>query len=476
MARPAWLDTIGRAYAGVGGAPVQTAPAPRPYGFRMPGTAETMTLPPAESMSAAPVSWRDRMSDVVRERLGKAYVKPLMTLADASPLGVAFAGNEARLAANRGGYGEAAGGLALAALPLPGAAKTEGRALAREAERGIIAYHGSPHSFDRFDMSKIGTGEGAQAYGHGLYFAENEDVARGYRDGLAGATPVYKGKRFDGTGSPSEPGMSAAYRVHKAMQNGASFEEARQKALEGADWSKRLFERRLIEMPDDDGSRLAIEQAVKEAEELKALTRQDISSESPGSMYQVRIDADPADFLDWDAPVGQQSEKVRNALHEAGIGDVGPVFRIQDGLGNELPMTFGSREEAARRIAGKPDWTVTESPSLMRGDAAYRRMIEQLPRERSKWEPVVGGVAWDRTDKLASEVLSRGGIKGIRYKDQGSRMISQPGTGTSNYVVFDDKLVTILKKYGWVPGMAIPAAAMAEYQAQYSGQTPDGGI
>jgi hypothetical protein len=43
---------------------------------------------------------------------------------------------------------------------------------------GILAYHGSPYSFDKFDASKIGTGEGAQAYGHGLYFAENEGVAR----------------------------------------------------------------------------------------------------------------------------------------------------------------------------------------------------------------------------------------------------------------------------------------------------------
>src|SRR5258706_8248564 len=33
----------------------------------------------------------------------------------------------------------------------------------------ITAYHGSPHDFDRFDLSRIGTGEGAQAYGHGLY-------------------------------------------------------------------------------------------------------------------------------------------------------------------------------------------------------------------------------------------------------------------------------------------------------------------
>ncbi len=45
----------------------------------------------------------------------------------------------------------------------------------------IKAYHGSPHDFDKFDLSKIGTGEGAQAYGHGLYFAENEGVAKSYK-------------------------------------------------------------------------------------------------------------------------------------------------------------------------------------------------------------------------------------------------------------------------------------------------------
>jgi len=52
---------------------------------------------------------------------------------------------------------------------------------------GITAFHGSPHKFSKFDMSKIGTGEGAQAYGHGLYFASNKDVATYYREQLAPA-------------------------------------------------------------------------------------------------------------------------------------------------------------------------------------------------------------------------------------------------------------------------------------------------
>ena len=49
----------------------------------------------------------------------------------------------------------------------------------------IRAYHGSPHKFDKFDISKIGSGEGAQAYGHGLYFAENPAVATDYRNQLS---------------------------------------------------------------------------------------------------------------------------------------------------------------------------------------------------------------------------------------------------------------------------------------------------
>ena len=42
---------------------------------------------------------------------------------------------------------------------------------------GIKAYHSSPHDFDKFDLAKIGTGEGAQVYGHGLYFAESPAVS-----------------------------------------------------------------------------------------------------------------------------------------------------------------------------------------------------------------------------------------------------------------------------------------------------------
>ena len=70
-----------------------------------------------------------------------------------------------------------------------GASMAPRGALASGAARPIRAYHGSPHDFERFDASKIGTGEGVQSFGHGLYFADNPAVAEEYRRMLSRGQP-----------------------------------------------------------------------------------------------------------------------------------------------------------------------------------------------------------------------------------------------------------------------------------------------
>ena len=53
-------------------------------------------------------------------------------------------------------------------------------------------WHGSPFSFERFDLGKIGSGEGAQAHGWGLYFAEDRKVSENYKETLSdGRETVY---------------------------------------------------------------------------------------------------------------------------------------------------------------------------------------------------------------------------------------------------------------------------------------------
>ena len=59
----------------------------------------------------------------------------------------------------------------------------------------LDVYHGTPHTLPptprnplgEFDASKIGTGEGAQAYGYGIYTAEAPGVAKGYAEQLSTA-------------------------------------------------------------------------------------------------------------------------------------------------------------------------------------------------------------------------------------------------------------------------------------------------
>lgn len=69
---------------------------------------------------------------------------------------------------------------------------------------GLRLYHGSPHDFDKFSMDKIGTGEGAQAYGHGLYFADNETVARTYRDKVSAMLGMSQADVAQATGIKDE--------------------------------------------------------------------------------------------------------------------------------------------------------------------------------------------------------------------------------------------------------------------------------
>lgn len=352
-------------------------------------------------ISARDTSVRDQIKDKLAVRFGRRNAEQMMQVLDFTPLAGAFVGNEAALAVRGGKRGEAAANVALAALPIPGAAKKGIKAAAKGAKslavkpRGITAYHGSPHSFDRFDMSKIGTGEGAQAYGHGLYFAENEDVAQTYRDALTkGAMDSTELKKI---------GLSPNDRAHAmtfARTTNNLFPEVA--ARDFANYSGKELTPDLIE-------------AFRKTMDVPK-----------GSMYQVRIDADPADFLDYDAPLIGQPQRVREGVARA--------MSRGDDLLSDL---FGDLSDPnAMQLAGL-------FPKSS-GAQVYNTIT-----------------ASDRA--AATQALREAGIPGIKYLDQGSR---GAGDGTRNYVVFDDKLISVLKKYGWAPGMAIPAAAMAEYEAE----------
>jgi len=78
-------------------------------------------------------------------------------------------------------------------------------------KQGIRAYHGSPHSFDRFSMDAIGTGEGAQDLGQGMHFYDEEVPAMLYRNPGARHGDIQAMQRYNemGDGSVYEVNINA---------------------------------------------------------------------------------------------------------------------------------------------------------------------------------------------------------------------------------------------------------------------------
>lgn len=80
------------------------------------------------------------------------------------------------------------------ATPKPGGSSTGGEVQQASSFNNIItengevynqtAYHGTPYSFEKFDLGAIGSGEGAQVHGWGLYFAKNRRIANKYKEVL----------------------------------------------------------------------------------------------------------------------------------------------------------------------------------------------------------------------------------------------------------------------------------------------------
>lgn len=303
-------------------------------------------------------------------------------------------------ALGQGAWGAAqAATAALPALRAGGAALKAGAPLAREAvsalpglladETGAIrAYHGSPHSFDRFDLSKIGTGEGAQAYGHGLYFAENEGVARGYRDALAADNATIGGRsvrdlaaekyRMGIKEEPSDLHNIADY-VSSYQNNARYMMESRQPEL----------------VPIFD--KLVADGTLKQG----------------GHMYEVDINAEPHQFLDWDKPLAAQP-KIDDVLYDT--------------------LTRGGMDKT------QLNYLLNNKTGREAYDAVARKEVN------ADW-----GAPGDFAQRLASERLREAGIPGIRYLDQGSR---GAGAGTSNYAVFDPRIIEIRRKYGLLPPLA----------------------
>lgn len=307
------------------------------------------------------------------------------------------------------------------------------------------AYHGSPHTFDKFSLDAIGTGEGAQAYGWGLYFAENPGIADGYRRALSKTIVKWDGKKV---GTIDWNKTSERSKVARKM----GFTDKQE-----IDTVETLLRSYFYH----SGNVARVEKDISEYsdyfrpryEAMWPKIKDRLSADSKGLLYQVDIDDRAVEnMLDWDKTLEEQSDNVKAALADSDYKlsiSVAESERIADEridadaadwadeTGGD-PVEFSNNADRDKYIFdvvrefGGVDSTIT-------GRDLYKMIVKDEGGGRDLFESNA------EYQKAASEYLNRLGIKGIKYLDASSR---RDGDGTRNLVVFDDSIVTITHKDG----------------------------
>jgi hypothetical protein len=344
---------------------------------------------------------------------------------------------------------------------------------APEASTGVRAYHGSPHDFaaerlirrpsgqteylvgapdrlpdvpegaavledfplGRFRLDKMGTGEGNQAYGSGGYFGEAEATARTYRDQLS-ADATGDVNRFVNTNmgylrSPEE--VAERFRAFAEMPRLA--DPATRRVADDPQ-AMRMIDRLVRGQGPYEQGRATPDDLVRVYGDLDARLR----ALAPGRMYEVELGVQPADLLDWDAPVFRQdiSEllpgmrqygRIESAVPASATG--GEFYEAAEGI-------LGSRESASRalREAGIPGIRYLDAGSRGARNVDVSPIVQ--PDGRVSWGVYQGAAAQRPIAEFANEA------EAIAHADK---------LNTRNYVIFDERLIRIVRKYG-IAGLA----------------------
>ena len=266
------------------------------------------------------------------------------------------------------------------------------------ASFSVKALHASPHNFRKFSTEKMGSGEGAQAYGWGLYFAESEEVNEFYFNNFYNRKTVTcyiddevvtKQEMIDcitrfsfmALGDTKECKKLANSIISRAMYLG-SFADA-----------LRFIRNNIDDYSDDSSEAREILEALDMLEDGGF----EIKAEASVSNYRVELNVDDSNLLMWDERYSGQ--------------------KIKDLLGDVLfEQIYDEGDE--------------EASLLDNGEGIYMLM-----------KSVFGG------KEAASKKLLESGVKGIKYLDGNSR---SAGEGSYNYVIFDgnDIKITAINESG----------------------------
>ena len=285
----------------------------------------------------------------------------------------------------------------------------------------ITALHASPHSFRKFDTAFMGKGEGAQAYGWGLYFAENPEVNRSYLNQFAQDKATWKFREVE---------TAAIEEMQRALVGSFLPKDALPEAKEDASdiaWSvlgdlvdaargSMTVLDVVMELHDEiDTNRKYAETYPQEREKLEQLEgfmlslldhldEIEVRTGMP-SNYRVELNVEDSELLGWD----YVDETVLALLKDS------PVEEVRYAL-----------ERAERRADYRGE--------NVSGKDVYQELFDAF------WDGEDG--TKQEAQKAASVSLLSSDIKGIRYADGLSRW-KEKEEQTYNYVIFDGNDIKI---------------------------------
>jgi hypothetical protein len=199
----------------------------------------------------------------------------------------------------------------------------DGGELVGPAMFSLRAYHGTPHEVDKFSTSKIGTGEGFQAFGWGLYFSQNQEVAKTYAEKLS-----------DRDSGNREGELDAI-----AKKEGLSVY-----------WSDGTGRYRIAPIRNPGETSMAFYEKdieKKASDELKKEVQR-ANSAVYGNEYTVELLVEDDELLDWDKRVSEQSNIVKASISAEFRG-----ASFEYTKGRDVYKMLGDPQKASSRLAGR---------------------------------------------------------------------------------------------------------------------------
>jgi hypothetical protein len=356
----------------------------------------------------------------------------------------------------------------------------------------LTAYHGTPHKFapeegaplGKFKSEKIGTGEGAQAYGHGIYFAESPGVAEDYRNVLGSPrnmvakgrgvyiepSPMGDGKYMLATRSETGKMVGTAGDATQFIYPDKTFNSladamrfAKKKGLIAKEARPQLV------AINEDGKYVPI----KKAADVEEPQYSQFIAADKGSLYTVDIpDEMIPRMLDWDKPLSQQPEVMEALKNVEGVQYADKYFKANkkaDPTGEDIHEFLRLSGYNPNQIA--PAMRDAGIPGVRYLDAASRGSfkVQNTYKGKPYGEPVSFKTE-EQAKQYAAEQIEKGFGADIQE-------------GTRNFVVFpgEEEKVKILERKAeggavkYAEGGAVSSEDLSKPSFRYpsSGRRPE---